>query len=112
MSRQYLTLPAFSLVEVTEDDIRDGRPADAFRCPVALAVARALGVTDERDISVWDGFATVWNGALSEDYDLGADAQSWIEAFDLGYPVKPVAFRATRVDRRQREQETDAAEVA
>lgn len=112
MARQYLTLPASVVVEVTDEDICHGKPADACRCPVALAVQRALGIPDERDVSVWDGMVTVWNGALTEDYDLGLAARDWIEDYDLGVLVEPATFHATRQDRRLHEEAVDATEAA
>lgn len=81
-------------VTVTHEDIRNGEPANACRCPVARAATRALGLSlDDEEVTV-EGAIEVWTGDGWELYELPAEAVAWIEAFDAGALVTPLEFTA------------------
>ena len=49
-------------VQVTENDIKHGVKSDSCRCPVAMALARALGRESRMDTHVWCAHFEVFNG--------------------------------------------------
>ena len=80
------------IIEVTKGDITAGRPGDCERCPIALAVARAIK-RDDVHVSMslmragdyYDSNSILWN--------LSKKVQNFIRRFDEGKPVKPFRFR-------------------
>jgi len=73
-------------IHVTQDDIKQGCPQEFWRCPIAHAMARAIG----EPIGVrhaWyrksDLFAPNW---------LPQRAVRFVDRFDAGLPVKPFQF--------------------
>lgn len=78
---------AMMKIEVTEQDIKDGKPGQCVYCPIAIALKRETG---------W-----IWSVMYySADTLLGPfhraimppAAQSWIEDFDNNESVYPFSF--------------------
>ena len=92
-------------VEVTQDDIDNGKPQQAYACPIALAASRTTGFPQDQ-VGVSD-LLCVYGNRLDrygpEDerevlatYDLTGDAMTFIIDFDRGKEVEPFTFTATR----------------
>lgn len=75
-------------VEVTQEDIDNSIWIHRTRCPVALAIARALGL-QPGSVGVSIG---QWCSPGLRYRDLPDAAHSWYRAFDNGQPVKPFSF--------------------
>lgn len=77
-------------VHITIADIAAGEPGNPFRCPMALALARALG----QDVSVvgprWRLRAEVRTLRV-----MPRRAWAWVVRFDQGEAVAPATFRFT-----------------
>lgn len=71
-------------IEVTEDNIKSGFRFAPCECPIAIATARRTG----KGASVSSQECRVGTAR----YALPAEAQVFVDAFDLGKPVKPFAF--------------------
>ena len=78
------------LVQVTEQDIEEGKRHNCHLCPVALAVARTLGMkTDDvlmtGDVYIrWEGWRLLGDGSFK--------IRRFAANFDKGKPVKPFSF--------------------
>ena len=72
-------------IEVTEEDIRRGKPQSCCSCPVFRAIARTTGKAVE---------VLCKSIALGKEVEaaLPEKARKFIEAFDDGRPVKPFTF--------------------
>jgi hypothetical protein len=81
-------------IDVTADDIRRGKMEDCCRCPVALAAARAFGLTTTG--SWLTSPVRVFPSSLAiEEKDLirlPPGVAAFICAFDMGMPVAPFFF--------------------
>lgn len=92
-----INIPDELVVEVTADDIRNGKPTNNCECPVALALKRLPGVAAG---SAWVDFThaevkyTVGGETFDLVFSLPREAAGFIEAFDFGDPVEPVTFTA------------------
>lgn len=77
-------------VEVTQDDIYNGRRQDCCLCPVALAIKRA-GLYVEVDTNM----VVTWKSGpvyIATYWRLPFIAREFIAAFDYSRPVKPFGF--------------------
>lgn len=79
-------------VEVTQEDIEEGAPANCQRCPVARAVRRALGLT-EVEIQVVLDPDLIDVGGIPHDmpYSVGR----WVREYDGSVGpegAKPISF--------------------
>jgi hypothetical protein len=81
-------------IQVTAEDIREGTAQECCLCPVARAIARALGreVLWNGDVSVDGDNVTVYRPSSWDGVDLPDQAKDFIEQFDSGKPVEPFAF--------------------
>lgn len=85
-------------VDVTQEDIDNGKPKFSYCCAVALAVLREKPMkevtvsTEYIEISDYGGFDT-------ERYDLPAVARAFVEDFDEKLPVQPITFEAPLIPR-------------
>jgi hypothetical protein len=78
-------------IEVTAEDIQNGMPGWCGKCPVALAVRRALGGFVKREVaSVGVSYAAVY--VDSRIHMLPSDARMFVQNFDEGEPVEPFDF--------------------
>lgn len=78
-------------VQVTADDIREGKREDSLHCPIALALQRLLG-------QPWRVGTNVAQGPnWGESADLPPAAREFVLRFDLGLPVEPFEFE-TQLD--------------
>lgn len=75
-------------IEVTDDDIRQGTKGNCVRCPVALAIERALG----KDLAFepWVVGDAAWVGLRR--CTLPRKARNWIRRFDRELSVAPFTF--------------------
>ena len=92
-------------IYITAKDIREGKPTNANKCPVARATRRAVLRTQpdipDGDLSVQvvvQVSADVWAGNVW--YHVGwwqtsNAVKDWIGKFDRGEPVKPAKFILT-----------------
>ena len=84
-------------VNVTQKDIDEGKERSCERCPVALAVNRALD-TDTNECSV-SGYAVHLDGPTSTGFaQLPDEAVKFIERFDCRRLVTPFTFNITFQD--------------
>lgn len=73
-------------IEVTREDINNGVPSNPWRCPIGLAISRALGIDDPDD------------GPGVDEYFIGnwktpTEARLFQQAFDAGKPnLQPFTF--------------------
>lgn len=85
-------------ITVTQEDIDDGRPGNAFLCPVALATKRDSGMdasVSSHDLCLYrnDG-PTLWRALLP------AEAATFIDGFDASRAGMPFSFEAHFMDLR------------
>lgn len=86
--------------EVTEDDLKNGVPKDAYCCPVSRAIQRTLEL-EEGDVIVSIGVIRIQD----ETYivEIGSDLYEYIERVDRGEVILPVRFViATAANKRER----------
>lgn len=74
-------------IEVTHDDIRNGKACDSYLCPVAIAMSRALKKTVAVGYTGW-----YMDYMDIRDYDSNVP-RYFIEAFDYGKQVIPIRFQ-------------------
>jgi hypothetical protein len=94
-----LSAPAELVIEVTADDIANGTLGDECRCPIALAVARQLGIeAPEGYLAIMDSQIKIgsdpgdWH--WGDLYRLPSVAEGFIDDFDSGREVQPFTFTA------------------
>jgi hypothetical protein len=75
------------LIEVTVEDIEEGKREDCNNCPVARAISRTLN-RPSREIAVDGVFIEVAGDSFHTPF-LVID---FIRAFDDGEPVYPISF--------------------
>lgn len=96
------------LVQVSKDDIANGQACNCTKCPVALAINRAvptcLSMVGPRGCHLYQRLPGVVPGAGLRDIDLPEKVRKWIERFDNAYrllkqhgriltnPAKPFSF--------------------
>jgi hypothetical protein len=71
-------------INVTKEDIEDGRQGDGFYCPVALAIKRTTGI----NIGVGTSLITIKNRTIK----LPKMVQSKIYLFDKKGTIRPFKF--------------------
>jgi len=81
----------FALIEVTEEDIKNGKRFDISRCPVALAIQRITGL-DPDQISVGVSYCKIGNTGKTIFPFTDPIILHWIERFDKLIPVQPIKF--------------------
>ncbi len=80
-------------VEVTEQDIAEGKPCECRACPLALAFGRALGRSD----AVVDAWGAYVNTVGLAKYRMPESAFDFMRTFDDMRSVSPGSFIFTRV---------------
>jgi hypothetical protein len=75
-------------IVVTPDDIKKGKRHNPTACPIAHAMRRAFG----RRVSVEASYARVTYPDRVAVYRLPAEARRFIDCFDVGLRVEPIAF--------------------
>ncbi len=89
-------------IKVTKKHIREGKPEDCRRCPIAHAVAAALKLNERTEYYVWvaSGIEVIVSdgeGGLKESvFRLAEKARKFMEDFDQLRPVKPFTFRLVK----------------
>ena len=78
------------LIEVTQDDIDNGRRNQPSRCPIALAIQRGTGYF----VSAWIGQAVIRTQLpkASIEIPLPECVNQFIAAFDNGDDTAPFSF--------------------
>lgn len=94
-------------VQVTQEDIDDGRASNCVECPIAHAFNRVglprprVGVLQSSFYAGQNPFATAFpeldvqplpNEKIAEIRRMPESAAFFIEAFDMGLPVEPFEF--------------------
>ena len=71
-------------IEVTNDDIGDGKRGLCQLCPIALAAARAIGLP----------VRVGWNRIFIEGFvgEMPEDAKQFVKNFDAGRPTETLKF--------------------
>ena len=72
-------------VDVTELDIHSGHPSDSMRCPIAIALRRAVG---REVVDVYGTYCEV----RGRRADLPVPARVFVSRYDDGDPVGPLTF--------------------
>lgn len=75
-------------IQVTQEDITNGKKDHCIQCPIALAMIRTTG-------KIWEVYNTCCGRLENEFYiehRLPQEAQVFIEAFDDGDDVSPFEF--------------------
>lgn len=77
-------------IEVTKEDIKNGTPQDAGKCPIALAAKRKVKnmgwvIADRLYI---DGYPE----GEEKFIDMPKKCEAFIDKFDMVKPVKPFSF--------------------
>lgn len=80
------------VVEVTEDDIRNGVKKNCNKCPIALALHRAIPTA--KWVEVAGDFLAWGNGEDIYEVDCSDISEVWdfIADFDWGISVSPITF--------------------
>jgi hypothetical protein len=77
-----------TLIEVTHQDIVEGRTCIPDKCPVALAVKRCAKIEDELGVSV--GVTTIRVGL--QKFHNSNEVENFVVRFDRGQAVEPFTF--------------------
>jgi hypothetical protein len=72
-------------IQVTQEDISNGRRASCTDCPIALGLDRSLGFR-------CDGVGSLFAQISGEDIALPPNALNFLNRFDAGLPVQPFEF--------------------
>lgn len=90
------------IVEVTADDIKNGKPQNACECPVARAIKRVFPSSNPYINA--DGLEWRPYGAL-EDWPITDEALDFLDLFDSGeLVVEPRTLVVCRVDDSQEDE--------
>lgn len=73
------------LIRVNEDDIKNGRKADRYSCPIAKSLQRSIGVN-------WGVSTKKLERTPTETTILPKEAITFINRFDHGCGVAPQTF--------------------
>lgn len=88
-TRQHLATKRTVEVQVTQTDIDQGQPCDAYNCAVKLAVARATGMqvsVHVKDMWLMDG------NKFKARIAIPPQVVAWVDRFDRGEKVEPISF--------------------
>jgi hypothetical protein len=93
-------MPRNLRIEITRADIEEGEPNSARQCAVSLAANRTLneiGIRTQHITTIQENILVYpVNRDWGTYYDLPRKVATFIDAFDNGAPVKPIAFTARR----------------
>ena len=88
-----MQLPKTLVLEVTQEDIDKGIAEDCEKCPIALALIRALKAKNVKfgPVSVDGEHIEVYESPLGnyESYRVNEKIGKFVEDFDTGKPVLP-----------------------
>lgn len=76
-------------IRVTADDIISGQRGSFTHCPIGLALSKMLGI--QASVSVYGIFI------YGQAWDLPKEARHFIQQFDTGERVFPIAFNIAPV---------------
>jgi hypothetical protein len=86
-------------IEVTEGDIRLGKPQFACQCPIARAVCRAMRIPlRSRRVVVCSELIDMKDEPDLRVFHLPQAARAFIRRIDSGDPVRPFVFHVTEED--------------
>jgi hypothetical protein len=91
--------PDLLTVQVTAQDISEGKQKSCLWCPVAIASARALSLGDGRFVTVLPSAITIYERHLNARVATWRPPESvarFINDFDSDHPVEPFTFAAER----------------
>ena len=80
-------------INVTEDDIKNGKPKESMHCPVAIACHRAA--PDHNFSILHDEIEVDESGVIAE---CPWSVFDFVEAFDSGRKVQPFTFELELVE--------------
>ena len=81
------------LIQVTRDDIRNGQPSRATKCPVALAINRAIHNDSKYcTAGVCGAYISVYILGKMKRYYTPEPVKDFIRAFDTGKHCEPFIF--------------------
>ncbi len=89
--RYLFDLPPPVVVEVTAEDIDNGKKALLKECPIARAVGRTMP-PNKSHVSIYSWGIRVYYVNTYEDYSIPRSAEKFIKNFDSGRPVSPFKF--------------------
>ena len=79
------------VIDVTEEDNREGKPGSCGACPIALASKRAFPDADKVHVDT-QYIEIIKDGRIIATAELPDEAVAFIEEFDSSIPVKPIRF--------------------
>ena len=79
-------------ISVTKEDIESGHPCNSSRCPVALAIQRAINVSTACIRVTTTECEIMREHGLYEYCDLPASAKAFVKGFDNEKPGDPFTF--------------------
>ncbi len=82
-------------IEVTADDIAQGKRGDTFSCPIARACCRAYGIEQKKTGVVkitQSDFYVRRLGQTHDPFEGPPEARRFIEEFDWDWFVQPFSF--------------------
>jgi hypothetical protein len=77
------------VVQVTQLDIKKGKPGDPCGCPVARALKRAF---QDRRVSAGEGYIWVGPSSRRMTWRTPGTVRYFISQFDEGQQVEPLSF--------------------
>lgn len=83
------------LLQVTKDDIENGRRGSRYSCPVALAVNRALKPGCYCTIGANIGTIYNFDRLLAETFSVPNIVTFFVNRYDHSIPVEPFQFYVT-----------------
>lgn len=82
-------------ITATADDVANGEPGDARKCPFALAAARMF--PDARVLASTIGIDVYYKNGMIETWaDASGRLTEWMHRFDKRQEVRPATFTITR----------------
>lgn len=88
------------IVEVTQEDIDNGKRRNCSRCPIALALMRKFNLDPSEDsldaasvgLTIASIFPVMHRERKPQYFNMPDEASEFIKDFDSKLPVKPFSF--------------------
>lgn len=88
--------------EVTEDEIKNGKKGNPYKCPVALSLSKTLGIVHPDRVTVGGTVLCVVNADGFFRYEIPEEIEKLIHAFDAGVEIEPFTASFRLLDKTER----------